>query len=73
MTLSQGTSPNVITKSGEQVGDGKIKKVIKKVHGRIKKLQEVKYPVKDIVSVGFKIGIDNWMGSSNGYEDKFHL
>ena len=39
LSLSQGNSFNVITKNGDQLNDSKVKKVIKKVQGKIKKYQ----------------------------------
>lgn len=41
----------------EQANDSKMKKVVKKLAAKLKKSDDVKYSVKDIVSIGFKIGI----------------
>ena len=65
----------MITKNMDQSSDARGKKLVKKIFGKVKKNDTVKYNVKDIVGVGFKIGIENWMMShTNGYgEEKFIL
>jgi hypothetical protein len=47
----------VITKSTEQGSDQRGKKLVKKIFGKVKKNESVKYNVKEIVGIGFKIGI----------------
>jgi hypothetical protein len=41
----------------DQVSESKMKKFIKKASYKLKKTDEVKYSVKEIVSIGFRIGI----------------
>jgi len=56
--MSQGnTGYNVITKNMDQPYEFKAKKMVKKILGKLKKNDSIKYNVKEIVGVGFKIGI----------------
>ena len=47
----------MITKNTEQGSDQRGKKLVKKIFGKVKKNESVKYNVKDVVGIGFKIGI----------------
>jgi hypothetical protein len=48
------------------------KKLVRKIFGKAKKLENVNYSVKDVVGIGFKIGIQNWMSNTYG-EEKFGI
>ena len=61
--MSQSQGFNVITKNNENSNDPRGKKLVKKIFGKVKKLESVKYSVKEVVGIGFKIGIENWMSS----------
>ncbi len=47
----------MITKNSDQGSDQRGKKVVKKIFAKVKKNDSVKYNVKDVVGIGFKIGI----------------
>jgi hypothetical protein len=47
--------------------EGKVKKIVKKVLGKVQKCEEFRYNVKEVVGIGFRIGVEKWMGRDKNY------